>query len=94
MPTSSVAINVRFSGVIATKPNLNGKKLCFLKMSFFSKKKLSFSQFKLGFGSMTPKKMDLIKWWQQLNWYPETSFYTNLAKFSLKPIIQFDALHY
>ena len=41
-----------------------------LKMSFFSRK-LSFSQLTLGFGSMTPKKTDLIEWRQQLNWYPE-----------------------
>ena len=38
-----------------------------LKMSFFSSRKLSFSQFKLGFGSMTPEKTDLIEGRQQLN---------------------------
>ena len=37
-----------------------------LKMSFFSRK-LSFSQLKLGFGSMTPEKTDLIEGKQQLN---------------------------
>ena len=37
-----------------------------LKMSFFSRK-LSFSQLKLGFGSMTPEKTDLIEGRQQLN---------------------------
>ena len=42
-----------------------------LKMSFFSRK-LSFSQIKLGFD---PKKTDLIEGRQQLNLYPETSFY-------------------
>ena len=31
MPTSSVAINVRFLGVIDPKPNLNGKNGCFLE---------------------------------------------------------------
>ena len=36
-----------------------------LKMSFFSRK-LSFSQFKLGFGSMTPKKRTLLK--EDINW--------------------------
>ena len=30
MPTSSVAINVRFLGAIDPKPNLNGKNECFL----------------------------------------------------------------
>ena len=38
-----------------------------LKMRFFSRK-LSFSQFKLGFGSMTPEKTDLIEGRQQLTW--------------------------
>ena len=37
-----------------------------LKMSFFSRQ-LSFTQIKLGFGSMTPEKMDLIEGRQQLN---------------------------
>ena len=37
-----------------------------LKMSFFSRK-LSFSQLKLGFESMTPKETDLIEGRQQLN---------------------------
>ena len=37
-----------------------------LKMSFLSRK-LSFSQFQLGFGSMTPEKTDLIEGRQQLN---------------------------
>ena len=37
-----------------------------LKMSFFTIK-LSFPQLKLGFGSMTPKKTDLIEGRQQLN---------------------------
>ena len=37
-----------------------------LKMSFFSRK-LSFSQPKLGFGSMTPEKTDLIEGRLQLN---------------------------
>ena len=32
-----------------------------LKNSLFFKRKLSFSQFRLGFGSMTPKKADLIE---------------------------------
>ena len=31
MPTSSVAINVRFLGVIDPKSNLNGKNECFLE---------------------------------------------------------------
>ena len=31
MPTSSVAINVRFLGLIDLKPNLNGKNGCFLE---------------------------------------------------------------
>ena len=43
-----------------------------LKMSFFSRN-LSFSQLRLGFGSMTPEKTDLMEGRQQLNWYPETS---------------------
>ena len=37
-----------------------------LKMSFFSRQ-LSFSQLKLGFGSMMPEKADLIERRQQLN---------------------------
>ena len=37
-----------------------------LKMSFFLRT-LSFSQLKLGFGSMTPEKMDLIEGRQKLN---------------------------
>ena len=49
-----------------------------LKMSFFSRK-LSFSQLKLGFGSMTPEKTDLIEGRQQLNLYPETLFYLELS---------------
>ena len=36
-----------------------------LKLRFFSRK-LSFSQFKLDFGSMTPEKTDLIEGRQQL----------------------------
>ena len=47
-----------------------------LKMRFFSRK-LSFSQLKLGFGSMTPQKTDLIEGRQQLNGHPETSFYAD-----------------
>ena len=37
-----------------------------LKMSFFSRK-LSIPQLNLGFGSMTPKKTDLMEGRQQLN---------------------------
>ena len=37
-----------------------------LKMSFFSSRKRLFSQFKLGFGSIKPEKMDLIEGRQQL----------------------------
>ena len=37
-----------------------------LNMSFFSRK-LLFSQLKLGFGSITPEKTDLIEGRQQLN---------------------------
>ena len=37
-----------------------------LNMSFFPRK-LSLSQLKMGFGSMTPKKMNLIEGRQQLN---------------------------
>ena len=46
-----------------------------LKKSFFSGE-LSFLQLKLSFGSMTPKKTDLIEGRQLLNWYPETLLYT------------------
>ena len=49
---------------ILNRPIGLGKKT--LNMSFFSKQ-LSFSQLKLGVGSMTPEKMDLIEGRQQLN---------------------------
>ena len=42
-----------------------------LMIRFFSRK-LLFLQLKLGFGSMTPEKTDLIEGRQQMTGYPET----------------------
>ena len=50
----------------ATLNRLMGLVYRTLKMSLFSRK-LLFSKLKLGLGSMTPEKMDLIEGIQQLN---------------------------